>query len=663
MPGVRECGVEPELPPERDTQARFETAVAGLAGVDVGADVGGEVALAHEVVALHEIVRDEVIRPVRHGTAQTHLHLLGLDRPEPEEQARLGHGVDRRGIVAGAIELTLGRGAEALVVRREQVRAAAQRIRGAQLGTQPREVGGVLRHLSVVARGPEDAGLHRARRQVIPHLIGERIVAQSGRHAQRARRGEFQVAIGRGALERDMIVVDPGAAREGTVDGIRARSGAGHEQVVLAPRTGAVIEIHAGDEARAEGGKILPPLRQHAVRDVVANLDPRVRAQVERAVQLHAVVAKIRREREQARAKSLRVLDRDPRRADLAVGDREIIPRRMVAVIGERQRGVGAGLLIDFGDADDRLDRTVRTDAAIEPEISALAIVTGAIAPAVGVGDVEVGAKCTFRDGMSSAQHEAARAERAEFPGERELRLSARRTGEDVYDPADRIGTVQRGAGSADDLDATRHGNIHLVKRVVVEEARRADRDPVLQEEIHRARGERLADGGGVALAVGDGDGDAGHLAEQLTRMERGRLPDRVRADGANRGGRFDQQRALARAGDGDGIEGNSAGGRARRRRGTLAESGARRAERKPGREAKGPRRIETQGRKRNIETFHGWRAGDCTGRARRSARIVRVGSDRGWESVTRTGDALNSERVKRAAVSAAEPRAPHHET
>ena len=63
-----------------------------------------------------------------------------------------------------------------------------------------------------------------------------------------------------------------------------------------------------------------------------------------------------------------------------------------------------------------------------------------------------------------------------------------RRHARRVDDAADRVRAVQRGAGAAHHLDAARLRQVHLVEGVVVEEARRADRNAVLKKQIQRAK-------------------------------------------------------------------------------------------------------------------------------------------------------------------------------
>ena len=103
-----------------------------------------------------------------------------------------------------------------------------------------------------------------------------------------------------------------------------------------------------------------------------------------------------------------------------------------------------------------------------------------------------------------------------------------------------------------DDLDPARLRQVDLVERVVVEETGRAGRDAVLEEEIDRAGGERLADRRAVAFAVGDRDRDAGHLAHDLGRMRRLVELDGLGLDDADRGRCLDQTLFLAGGGDGD---------------------------------------------------------------------------------------------------------------
>jgi hypothetical protein len=250
------------------------------------------------------------------------------------------------------------------------------------------------------------------------------------------------------------------------------------------------------------------------------------------------------------------VVARQAQRLDLAVGDGEIVLLRVVAVIVERQRRVGAGLLVDSGHAEHGLQGGAFARRVVPAQAGAEAVVIGVVAPAVGVADIEVGAQAAeaAETGVGFGQH-AVPAVAAGFAGDGRAGLGRRRTGDDVDDAADGVGAVERGAGPAHHLDAARRRYVEFVERVVIEEAGRAGGHAVLEEEIDRVGGEGLADGGGVSFAVGDRHGDAGDLAEDLLGVRGRGEAYRFLLHDTDRSRGLQQAFGFAGAGDGHDIE------------------------------------------------------------------------------------------------------------
>ena len=243
-------------------------------------------------------------------------------------------------------------------------------------------------------------------------------------------------------------------------------------------------------------------------------IDAGIGAEVEGGEKLHGVIAEVRDDGDEAGADPAFVFDGDARGGDFAVGDGEIVARGIVDVVGVGQGGVGAGLLIDVGHADNGFKDGVAVEALVVAEVGALAIVAGPVSPTVGVGGVEVQLDAAaLAEGSAGAAEKAPRAKGAELAVEAGARGAGGCVREDVNDTANGIGAMERGAGATDDFDAAGHGDVYLVEGVVVEEAGGANRNAVFEEEVKRAGGEGLADGGGVAFAVGDGDRDTGNLA------------------------------------------------------------------------------------------------------------------------------------------------------
>src|SRR5690606_5509129 len=133
-------------------------------------------------------------------------------------------------------------------------------------------------------------------------------------------------------------------------------------------------------------------------------------------------------------------------------------------------------------------------------EGSAAVVPRLAKAPVVGEVHPHPGAAAIV-DGAAGGQQGPVPVVLAGFQCQTPLGLVSGRPGEAVDDAADGIGAVEGGTGAPGHLDGVRLGEVDLVEAVVVEEAGGPGGDAVLQEQVHPAGGQRLADGGHVALA------------------------------------------------------------------------------------------------------------------------------------------------------------------
>src|SRR5688500_1102445 len=101
--------------------------------------------------------------------------------------------------------------------------------------------------LAVIPRGTEDGRLHRAGRHIIGHVETKSVVTKTAGQAQLGGGRNFRVKIGRGALERHVVVVDARSHRIGAVDRVGAGTRAGDEEVVLLARSWAIVDIRPTD--------------------------------------------------------------------------------------------------------------------------------------------------------------------------------------------------------------------------------------------------------------------------------------------------------------------------------------------------------------------------------------------------------------------------------
>ena len=97
---------------------------------------------------------------------------------------------------------------------------------------------------------------------------------------------------------------------------------------------------------------------------------------------------------------------------------------------------------------------------------------------------------------------------------------------------------------------------VHFIERVVIEKPGRPDRDAIFQIEIDRGGGKWLADRRGVAFTIGDRNRHPRNLRQQLPRMGRRGLADRLGADHTDRSRHLRQGLGLACAGDHDFLKG-----------------------------------------------------------------------------------------------------------
>ncbi len=554
-------------------QAQFHAPVAGLAGVHHLGDVGEGVPVTEDVVLLAQVIEGQAVVQATARALEAHLELVRLHRLQV--QGGQGVGGRHQGGAGGRRpeQLAFRGGPEGAVEGREYMQVLGQGVAGAQLGAQVLEAHRGVRHLAIKAGDRRaavlaGAGRHRCGADVVVEAVAQVVVAQPGLQPPALAGRELAMHIRRGAHEGHVVVVDPGAHRIGGVDlgGAGAAGGQGRQPVLL-PAAGAQIQIQAGDEAGAHFGKVPPPFGQHPEGGVLGGVDGGVVAQGPVGQQRHAVVPQEGREGHQGVA-ALPLPGRGQAQGvHLAIGDGGVVAGGVVPVIGIHQGGTAGGLLVDAGEGQHGLQHRVLGQGPVPAQGAALPVIAGGVPPAVGMGKVQVGAQAVVAPGVAAAQQSPAPAVAAGFAAGGKLGLGGGRAGQDVDHAADGVGTIQRRARALADLDAAGGRQVDLVKGVVVEEAGGAGGDAVLQVEVDRRGGQRLADGGHVAFAAGHVDPDAGHLAHDLGGVGRLVLAQGFRLDETDAGGGLRQGLGLPGAGDGDvpqdggfGMEGGGAG-------------------------------------------------------------------------------------------------------
>ena len=233
----------------------------------------------------------------------------------------------------------------------------------------------------------------------------------------------------------------------------------------------------------------------------------------------------------------------EARRADVAEGDGRVVGRRVPLEILGRQRGRAGRLLVDARDGEHRLERLSFAQRSVPAQCAALPVVGRPFAPAVGARHVQVGAQAVAGRGAEDARPPEGAALGVgleERPGGGGARLH-------VHHAADGVAPVERRGGALQHLDALGLRDVHLVERVVVEEAGGARGDAVFQEEVDGAGGLGLADGRGVPLAARGAHPHAGDAAHDLARVRRLRVAQLAARDDAHRGRRLPQPPHFAR--------------------------------------------------------------------------------------------------------------------
>ena len=95
----------------------------------------------------------------------------------------------------------------------------------------------------------------------------------------------------------------------------------------------------------------------------------------------------------------------------------------------------------------------------------------------------------------------------------------ARRARQNIHQTADRIRAIQGRANPPHDLDPTCRGDIEFIQRIVIEVTGGSDWNAILQKQVHGTRSKSLAYRRCMTLAIGDRDGYAGNLSQQLLWM------------------------------------------------------------------------------------------------------------------------------------------------
>jgi len=157
----------------------------------------------------------------------------------------------------------------------------------------------------------------------------------------------------------------------------------------------------------------------------------------------------------------------------------------------------------------------------IPAQQGALPVITGVLLPAVHACQVEGGTQAVACVAVAGIQQQAPPAVTAQFTGQGELGFGRRFRSQHVDDPADRIGAIQGAARPLADFDAAGLRHVDLVQRVMVEKAGGAGRDAILEKQVDRCGGQRLANGRGVAFAGQVAQAYAGHAVEHFAGVAR----------------------------------------------------------------------------------------------------------------------------------------------
>ena len=247
--------------------------MTGLSSIHIGGDVGGQIALADQVIALDEVIGHGLPLPLRTLTPQAQLELIRLDGLERQRQLRSGQRITGIGGAPSAEELPLGRCPEAVVERGIGTERGRQRPGGPQLGAQMREIGLRSRLLSIDPGGR----LGRGGGQRIAHVEAQAVGPQPCAHPHGRNGRELGVDVAGHALEHHLVVVDPVAHGVAGVGRVGARAHAREVQRVFHPGAGASVQVQPSHQAQAQRATdVVPPLGQQAQGLHVGLLDARV---------------------------------------------------------------------------------------------------------------------------------------------------------------------------------------------------------------------------------------------------------------------------------------------------------------------------------------------------------------------------------------------------
>ncbi len=253
--------------------------------------------------------------------------------------------------------------------------------------------------------------------------------------------------VGRDAAEGDVVVVDLYRCHR-TIEAVgRAAEGVGSARQrnrVLIARTGAVVHVEADDETRAHGREVHAVLAEEAEGLVLGDILVRIVADRPARDDPHAVVAEIRRHRQQRRLGLALEGGGHAERIDLAERERNVVGTRRGAELGLVQ--VADVLLVDRGERNDRLQHRIVGERAIPAQGAGAAVIAGVVLPAVAMGEVEAGAPGIVAVRITTARQRATPAMRADLATKFERWPGGRVARQHVDRTADRIRTIKGAA-------------------------------------------------------------------------------------------------------------------------------------------------------------------------------------------------------------------------
>ena len=431
-------------------------------------------------------------------------------------------------------------------IRREQIRTIADLERPPQLRADVRE------GTNSVGRTPVPGRVRRGEQVVV--VVAHPIGAHAKADAHPRRRREVGLDVGRDGRERDVVLVDTGARRVAAEDRAAARQpGCARLRPddVLDAGAGTDVDVHARQQRGPHRGEVTLPLREQPHRGVVGRVDRRVEGERPVRQQFHAVVAEVRHDAPGRPRAGAAVIERRAVGADRTERHRRQVSARYRQVVDFRQGRAPGGLLLDAVQRHQRFHQR-SGPRPIPADRPALPVVGRGISPSLRLRQVQRVAKTVDPARPVAASEEAPEPGFARFERRVEPRPLERRPREHVHHAADRVAAVQRRSRPARDLDAIGRGQVDLVERVVIEEAGRSSRDPVLEEQVDRVGRQRLADRGLMSFPAGDVHPHPGHGSHHLARMRRPRLGEELARDDTDTRRRLPLQACAARVGDRD---------------------------------------------------------------------------------------------------------------